>query len=193
MDPDAPAVADAPELSASMPDAPAEPASAVATVTSPLDVPDPAPLVSDTAPPVDTVLARGECQHTTLGSVTAADRDAHRAARAAVAAPDPISTSPLAPELDVPELNTSIPLTPVEPAFAVRRKTSPLDVASPSPLNTATLPPLTAVLAPAATCTAPPDNVPMPPVRLTGRRAQQARRPSRALARLSSRSSPCPS
>ena len=41
MDPDPPAVADTPELSASMPDTPAEPASAVATVTSPLDVPTP--------------------------------------------------------------------------------------------------------------------------------------------------------
>jgi hypothetical protein len=39
-----------------------------------------------------------------------------------VAAPVPIEIDPDVPELDVPELNTRVPLVPLEPALAVRYK-----------------------------------------------------------------------
>jgi hypothetical protein len=51
-----------------------------------------------------------------------------------VAAPDPIDSEPVEPELDVPELNTSRPEIPLVPAFAERIVTTPLVVAVPGPL-----------------------------------------------------------
>ena len=48
-----------------------------------------------------------------------------------VAAPEPIEIEPLEPELVVPELNTSTPLTPAAPAFAVLIVIAPLVVAMP--------------------------------------------------------------
>ena len=49
-----------------------------------------------------------------------------------VAAPEPIEIVPVEPELDVPELNTSRPLTPVVPALALRMRKLPLVVAVPA-------------------------------------------------------------
>ena len=60
-------------------------------------------------------------------------RTVHRGAPAPpVAAPAPIDTDPLVPELDVPELNTSRPLTPVVPALALRIRKLPLVVVLPA-------------------------------------------------------------
>ena len=53
-----------------------------------------------------------------------------------VAAPEPIDTEPVAPELDVPELNTSSPLAPLVPALAVRMLRAPLVDVAPSPVLT---------------------------------------------------------
>ena len=59
-----------------------------------------------------------------------------------VAAPDPIEIEPLLPELDVPELNTSTPLTPVAPALALRIVIAPLLLVMPAPPTTPTAPPV---------------------------------------------------
>jgi len=48
-----------------------------------------------------------------------------------VAVPEPTDTEPVVPEFDVPELNTSTPLTPVSPALDVEIVIAPLDVATP--------------------------------------------------------------
>jgi hypothetical protein len=49
---------------------------------------------------------------------------------------------PLLPELAVPVLNTSIPLTPETPAFAVDTNIDPLDDMDPYPLRIIILPPV---------------------------------------------------
>ena len=56
--------------------------------------------------------------------------------------------APLLPTLDVPELNTKRPLTPLKPAFAVRTVKPPLDVEVPSPVITLKTPPVNTVLTP---------------------------------------------
>ena len=53
-----------------------------------------------------------------------------RPPRPPTAEPDPTSNDPLLPELDVPELNTSMPLDPAVPAFALRITMLPLLVAA---------------------------------------------------------------
>ena len=63
-----------------------------------------------------------------------------------VAAPEPIEIDPLLPELLVPELNTSTPLTPVAPAFALRIVIAPLLLVIPAPPTTPTAPPVWIVL-----------------------------------------------
>ena len=63
-----------------------------------------------------------------------------------VAAPVPMEIEPELPELDVPELNTSTPLTPVAPAFALRIVIAPLELATPAPELTPTAPPVCTVL-----------------------------------------------
>ena len=67
-----------------------------------------------------------------------------------VAAPVPMEIEPLLPELVVPELNTSTPLTPVAPALAVLMLIAPLLLAMPAPLLTPTAPPVWIVLWPDA-------------------------------------------
>ena len=57
---------------------------------------------------------------------------------------------PLFPAFDVPVLNTSIPLDPDAPEFALRITMLPLVDAVPSPLCTLRAPPVVAVLRPAA-------------------------------------------
>ena len=64
----------------------------------------------------------------------------------AVAAPLPIQTVPVVPELDVPELNVITPLTPDEPAFAVRIVMAPLVDSVPSPVVIEIEPPVRTVL-----------------------------------------------
>jgi len=61
----------------------------------------------------------------------------------------PSIIAPLFPLLALPELNTSIPLVPVFPAFMLRIETMPLLVAVPSPLDTLNAPPECTVLRPA--------------------------------------------
>ena len=63
-----------------------------------------------------------------------------------VAAPEPIEIEPVLPELDVPELKTSTPLTPLSPAFAVLIVMAPLVLAMPCPLLTPIAPPVWTVL-----------------------------------------------
>jgi len=53
---------------------------------------------------------------------------------------------PVAPELDVPELNVITPLTPDEPAFAVRIVMAPLVDSVPSPVVIEIEPPVRTVL-----------------------------------------------
>jgi hypothetical protein len=53
---------------------------------------------------------------------------------------------PVAPELDVPELNVITPLTPAVPAFALRTVIAPLVVAVPSPVVIEIEPPVRTVL-----------------------------------------------
>merc|ERR1740138_178641 len=82
--------------------------------------------------------------------------------------PEPTNSAPLLPLFDEPELNTSRPLTPDVPAFAVRIEITPLLVAVPSPLSRLSAPPLCTVLRPDRTLTAPPDPlVPLPTLMLT--------------------------
>ena len=76
--------------------------------------------------------------------------------------------SPLLPAMEVPELNTSLPLVPATPAFAVVMTTLPLLLAVPSPETNKIKPPVAPVLRPAATDTSPPSPlVPLPTTRLT--------------------------
>ena len=69
--------------------------------------------------------------------------------RPSVAAPVPRAIAPELPELVVPVLNTSIPLTPAVPAFELRIATTPDDVAVPSPEPMLSDPPVFTVLRPA--------------------------------------------
>ena len=63
----------------------------------------------------------------------------------------------------MPELNTSMPLTPLTPELADRMLTMPLDVAVPSPDARLTAPPVLTVLRPAWASTEPPaPDVPLP-------------------------------
>ena len=64
----------------------------------------------------------------------------------AVAAPEPIEIVPVVPELDVPELKVMTPLTPDEPAFAVRIVMAPLVDSVPSPVVIDIEPPVRTVL-----------------------------------------------
>ena len=73
-----------------------------------------------------------------------------------VAAPLPTEIDPLLPELDVPELNTNRPLTPVTPALAVLIEIAPLVVDEPAPLLTTMWPPVTALPVPDDKLNAPP-------------------------------------
>ena len=70
--------------------------------------------------------------------------------------PVPSISAPELPVFDVPELNTSIPLAPPAPPFALRITTLPLLVCVPSPLISTSAPPVDIVLRPASTLAAPP-------------------------------------
>jgi len=56
--------------------------------------------------------------------------------------------APLFPALALPELNTSMPLTPETPAFMLRMVTMPLLDAVPSPLERLNAPPVWTTLRP---------------------------------------------
>ena len=62
--------------------------------------------------------------------------------RPPVDTPDPRYRAPLFPSLAEPELNTSRPLAPVAPEFALRTAITPLLVDVPSPLSMLTDPPV---------------------------------------------------
>ena len=84
-----------------------------------------------------------------------------------VPAPEPIEMEPEVPELDVPELKTSTPLTPVSPAFDVRIVIAPLEAALLEPLARAIAPPVATPLSPAVSVTMPPAPLlPLPTVML---------------------------
>jgi len=79
--------------------------------------------------------------------------------------PEPTYKAPLLPRLAVPELNTSKPLTPLVPAFAVRILRSPLLVLDPEPLTSVIIPPVKRLLRPDIRPSCPPDPlVPLPTV-----------------------------
>ena len=66
----------------------------------------------------------------------------------------------------MPELNTSCPLTPATPAFAVRIVTEPLLDAVPSPVSRLIAPPVCTVLDPDSTPKRPPEPLlPLPDAR----------------------------
>jgi len=67
-----------------------------------------------------------------------------------------IATEPELPELAVPVLSCSDPLTPDRPAFAVDKRIDPLVDFDPIPLVTYTLPPVADVDSPDETNTDPP-------------------------------------
>ena len=73
-----------------------------------------------------------------------------------VDAPLPIEIEPDVPELAVPELNVSKPLTPLSPAFDDAIVIAPLVLAMPWPLITPIAPPVCTVLWPEATVIRPP-------------------------------------
>ena len=84
-----------------------------------------------------------------------------------VDAADPIEIEPVVPELEVPELKMSRPLTPLCPALVVRIEIAPLVLAIPWPLATLTEPPVAIVLCPAAMVKRPPAPLlPLPTVML---------------------------
>mgnify|MGYP004284218933 CR=1 FL=1 len=62
-----------------------------------------------------------------------------------MAAPEPRISAPLLPFFELPELNTSAPLTPLTPEFVLRIVITPLVVAVPSPAATLTAPPVLAL------------------------------------------------
>ena len=79
------------------------------------------------------------------------------------AAPLPIHTAPLDPELELPELKLSAALTPFVPEFALASKIVPLEVAEPCPDEIHTPPPVDPVLSPALSVMSPPDaKIPAP-------------------------------
>jgi hypothetical protein len=85
-----------------------------------------------------------------------------------VAALVPIEMDPLVPELAVPELNTSTPLAPAFPAFAVVTNREPLELKPPAPLEISTFPPARSPEAPASRTSRPPAPLlPLPTVILT--------------------------
>ena len=139
-----------------MPDTPVEPAFALRYTSLPLVLAVPSPVSILTKPPVDAVLRPAStlteppAPLVPLPTVTLTEPPVPP-----VAAPDPIRSVPVSPELEVPELNTSMPVAPVLPAFALRMIRSPLDDPVPSPLVTATEPPVHGALRPAAPRRAP--------------------------------------
>ena len=73
-----------------------------------------------------------------------------------VAAPEPIDTEPVEPELDVPELNFNRPEAPVAPAFAERIVKAPLVLSVPAPASISKAPPVTFAPTPDVTSSEPP-------------------------------------
>ena len=63
---------------------------------------------------------------------------------------------PELPPDDEPDENTSIPLDPLSPAFAVRTVMLPLELAVPSPDDIHIAPPVATTLRPATNDTVPP-------------------------------------
>jgi hypothetical protein len=123
---------DVPELKTSTPLAPLSPALAVRMTTAPLDVAMPWPPTIPTAPPVRTVLSPDATVIAAPAPLLPLPTVMLMAPPLPpVAASEPMETDPVVPELEMPELKTSTPLTPAAPALAERIVTAPLDVAIP--------------------------------------------------------------
>jgi hypothetical protein len=84
----------------------------------------------------------------------------------AIAAPEPIDTDPVVPELEVPELNTNTPLTPLAPAFEVLMSMAPDVLELPTAPVIPIAPPEAVELAPAPIKIKLPSSVPSPTVML---------------------------
>jgi hypothetical protein len=136
----------------SFPELPEVPAFSDLIVTDPLVVVVLLPDVSVTAPPVlDAALVWPALRSMAPPTPASPDPPVIWMAPPApfVAAPDPMSTEPVWPELDVPVLNTSLPLDPLTPALTECIVTLPEEVAVPTPPRTRTAPPASALLTPA--------------------------------------------
>ena len=155
-----------PELITSRPLVPTPPAFAVRTVIEPLLVAGPSPLRKLIYPPVWTVLKPAStARPPPEPQVPPPTVISSEPPRPEVAAPLPMYKAPLLALIDVPELKTSRPLTPVLPEFAVRIVILPLLLAVPSPVSKLRKPPVCTVLTPARTPTRPADPlVPLPTV-----------------------------
>ena len=151
-----------------LPLAPVVPAFAVRKNTSPLEVPTPSPPNATTLPPVDAELEPADTNTPPPDKVPDPPVKLTRPARPAVEALVPSISAPLLPVFDVPELNTSIPLAPPAPPFALRITTLPLLVCVPSPLINTSEPPVRIVLRPPITLATPPAPlVPLPTLTVT--------------------------
>jgi hypothetical protein len=119
-----------PELNVNKPLTPSVPWIAERMSMAPLEVDPPSPLVKVTAPPVRTVLspALTSTPPPEMLSVTLPTANLTCPPFPLIALPDPIDTEPVLPEEEVPELNTSSPLTPLVPEFDVVIVIAPLVV-----------------------------------------------------------------
>ena len=123
-----------PELKMSRPLVPETPPLVVVMMIAPLEVCVPSPPCTTTAPPVASVdrpAAKRNSPPAPLVPLPTPMRIAPP--RPAVAAPVPMRTTPLLPVLELPELNTSRPVAPETPEFALLMTIEPLVVAVPSP------------------------------------------------------------
>jgi hypothetical protein len=133
-----------PELKTRAPLAPWAPELADLIVIAPLVEANPCPVYKSTAPPVSCgALEPG----ITLSKPPVPLSPAPTARAIApplppVAAPVPIEILPDPPELEVPELNTTIPLEPLSPALDDLIAIAPLLVEIPIPLTTPIAPPV---------------------------------------------------
>ena len=146
-----------PLLKTDRPDVPLTPPLTERMDTCPLLDPDPSPPLTVIRPPVADVLRPAlvlNLDATPLVPLPTATTTPPP--RPTVAIPDPTWTAPVLPIFDEPALNTSNPLAPLVPAFALRIATPPLLVAAPSPDVTNAAPPLWTVLRPATTQSAFP-------------------------------------
>ena len=125
-----------PELNTSRPLTPVVPAFALRIEITPLLVAVPSPLSILTDPPVGAVLRpESKLRAHAFCLVTVTPEIFTMPPRPPIAAPEPMISPPLFPAFDVPVLNTSIPLDPDAPEFALRITMLPLVDAVPSPLS----------------------------------------------------------
>lgn len=156
---------DAPELKTRQPLDPDRPELELRRLILPLLVAVPSPLSSKIDPPLVATARPAMTLTPALPLVPLPITTCMLPLVPLVAAPDPKATKPLLPEIDVPELNVKEPLELHAPAFALMTRTTPLDVAVPSPLKSRIGPPVKAVLHPPNAAHHPPaPDVPLPTV-----------------------------